>query len=658
MLSRNLHKITVAMVTCAVVSCTISPSVYAAEPHEDPETAEEVFSAISLLQYYSDILDFVLKGEPAEVAARLEKLPFTNIPQDLEEAISRFANSSTSVSYLLTEIYEDLSRLGTLVSQYRFDEATRLADQTSTKLLQINQELELVIEEAIKITSRWFQVASAPEGSGLRKSYDEVLEKTERLQEVHDLFTDILANPLQGATPADGLSPTELTLKVEPVIAFVGDSIIFEGVLTCNGKALAEREVEILVTGSRYLTTKTRTDGYYRGTLRVPYWYIPEIDLQALYYPRNEDIGHYIPSLSSVTGLEVLYYEAGLEVTVEDKAHPGLETTVTGRFDYGQSPPPEERKVEIYLDNVLTAEVRTGEEFSQKIKLDPELDAGSRIIDVFVVADERYSPLIASAVLDVTRATPVLDINAPTVAMIPGSIALGGKLYSELGPLSGALIKAGLGKSQVELVSSEDGTFETEIKTGVGFGLIGSQDLAIQVIPQEPWHATLTTTKNMVTVNIVNCGSILALFVLLGIFLPSRVRFRARVYSWIRAGPAVAITHPEPAPVYSESVLPPFLSEESSKTDGEPRIRIFYWYSLVVRLAQRTTKALLKPQQTLREFAREASRALGPLSKYFIELTGMVERLLYSQYRATEEDVKQSKQLSSNIEEGLKGEGI
>jgi len=508
------------------------------------------------------------------------------------------------------------------------------------------------------------------------------------------LFADILANPLQVATLAEELmeileeegitveelmgilqeeditidfsrilvgrllQPTELTLKVEPVIAFVGDDIIFEGTLTCNGKALAEREIEILVTGSRYLTTKTKTDGYYRGTLRVPYWYIPEIDLQALYYPRNEDIGHYMSSLSPVTRLEVLYYEAGLEVAVEDKAHPGLETTVTGRFDYGQSPPPEEREVEIYLDNVLTAEVRTGEEFSQKIKLDPKLDAGSHIIDVFAVADERYSPLIASAVLDLTKATPILDINTPTVAMIPGSIALGGKLYSEIGPLSGALIMMGLGKSQVELVSSEDGTFKTEIKTGMGFGLIGSQDLTIQVIPQEPWHATLTTTKNMVTVNIVNCVSILVLFVLLGIFLPSRLRFRARVYSWRRARPTVAITHPEPAPVYSESVLPPFLSEESSKTDGEPRIRIFYWYSLVVRLAQRTTKALLKPQQTLREFAREASRALGPLSKYFVELTGMVERLLYSQYRATEEDVKQSKQLSNKIEEGLKGEGV
>ena len=65
--------------------------------------------------------------------------------------------------------------------------------------------------------------------------------------------------------------------------------------------------------------------------------------------------------------------------------------------------------------------------------------------------------------------------------MIPGSIELSGKLYSEVGPLSGAPMRIGWGKSQVELVSSEDGSFSTEIKVGMGSGVVGSQDLAIQI---------------------------------------------------------------------------------------------------------------------------------------------------------------------------------
>ena len=119
-----------------------------------------------------------------------------------------------------------------------------------------------------------------------------------------------------------------------------------------------------------------------------------------------------------------------------------------------------------------------------------------------------------------------------------------------------------------------------------------------------------------------------------------------------------AITGSESAPVYSGSMFAPVLTKGSDEGSGEPRNRIFYWYRLVIKLVQGITKALLKPQQTLREFATESSRVLGPAAKYFIELTRIVERLLYSQHRLTEEDVGKSQQLSHHIEEELKGEGV
>ncbi len=658
MLHRNLQKMIVGAIICLVVFYTINPSVFAAEPHQDPETAEPVFSGISLFRYYSNSLDFVLKKDIGEVEARLEKMPFANVPQALEEVTDDFAASSISISHLVVDIDEDLSKLRALMGQFRLDEATVLSDETYSKLSLADGELERM-EEATETTGREFRVFSAPEGSDLRRSYDEVLARIERIREMLGLYKDMMANLLLVRTQTgEVLSPTERSLKIEPVVAFVGDSIRFEGVLTSNGKPLAGREIDILLNGSRYLTARTRTDGHYQGTLQVPYWYIPEMDLQALYYPRDEDIGLYIASLSPVVKLKVLYYEAGLKVTVEDKAYPGLETTVSGKFDYGQSPLLIERKVEIYLDDVFIAEFKAREEFAQKIKLSPELDVGKYTITVSAVAAERYSPVVASAILDVTKAPLILDINIPAVALIPGGIGLGGKLYSEVGPVNGAQIRMGLGKSQVELVSSEDGTFDTEIKMGMGFSLIGSQDLGIQVIPQEPWHATLTTTRNMVVINMVNWGGILVLLTFLGIFLPGRLRGRLRMYSWRRTRPAVAITQPEPAPVYSESVLVPALTEESGETNGEPRNRIFYWYRLVLRLVQRMSRALLRPQQTLREFARENNRTLGPAAKYFIELTRMVEKLLYSRYRPTGGDVEKSKQLSHTIEEELKGEGV
>ncbi len=661
---------------CVTVLFIIGPSVFAAEPHEDPEIAKVVFSGISLLRYYSGSLDSVLQKNTAEVETRLEKTPFANIPQRLKEATDDFATSGISISYLVVKIDEELGKLRVLREQSRLDEVIKLATPTFARLSQARSELKR-IEQATETTGEELKVYSVPEGSELRRSYDEVLERIDRIREMLDLYHDILTDLLRAPkllkpteitleeflksmdiTLEELVKPTDITLEIQPMVAFVGDNIRFESTLTSEGKPLGGREVDILLNGSRYITVKTDAYGHYQGMLQVPYWYIPELDLQALYYPRNRDVGLYLASLSPVVKVKVMFYEAELEVTVEDKAYPGLETTVTGRFDYGQSPPLNQRTVEVYFDDVLVTEIVAQEVFTQRIRIDPEADVGKHIITVSSAAARRYSPVDASAILNVTRATPVLDLSIPKVAMIPGSVGLEGKVYSEVGPLSGASIEMRLGKSQVESVSSEDGAFDTKIRGGMGFGVIGSQDLTIHVFPQEPWNAPLVVTRTLMMVNVINCIGIIAILIFLGIYLPDRLRRRLGAYPRRRATPVTVVAPLELAPRYSERLTVLTSTKESEEGNGEPRNRILYWYRLAVRLLQGITRALLKPQQTLREFARESGRALGPAAKYFIELTKMVERLLYSQYRPTEEDVGKSQQLSHTIEEELKGEGV
>jgi hypothetical protein len=45
---------------------------------------------------------------------------------------------------------------------------------------------------------------------------------------------------------------------------------------------------------------------------------------------------------------------------------------------------------------------------------------------------------------------------------------------------------------------------------------------------------------------------------------------------------------------------------------------------------------------------------LGPAANYFMALTRILERILYSDYEPTAEDVEKSKQLSLTIKEKLK----
>lgn len=96
-----------------------------------------------------------------------------------------------------------------------------------------------------------------------------------------------------------------------------------------------------------------------------------------------------------------------------------------------------------------------------------------------------------------------------------------------------------------------------------------------------------------------------------------------------------------------KALVPVAEEDESSQA---PEIRILGWYRIVARLLQRITQVLLKPQQTLREFASECSGVLGTAAGYFTELTRIVEKVLYSKHKPTQEDAERSRHLSDTIE--------
>ena len=95
-----------------------------------------------------------------------------------------------------------------------------------------------------------------------------------------------------------------------------------------------------------------------------------------------------------------------------------------------------------------------------------------------------------------------------------------------------------------------------------------------------------------------------------------------------------------------------------SAEDDSSKQSIFQRYRLAFRFIQTLTRTILKPQQTLREYARENINSLGPLGKYFFEFTQLVERLLYSTHRPTPEDAANSQRLSQTIREEAPGENL
>ena len=109
-LGRSLKTVIIASVVCVASLGLLSSPVYAVESHQDPEIARPVYSAISLLRYYSAALDGVLQKEPDQVEARLSKMPLANIPPSLEAATGEFASSGIVLAHLVADIEEDVSR--------------------------------------------------------------------------------------------------------------------------------------------------------------------------------------------------------------------------------------------------------------------------------------------------------------------------------------------------------------------------------------------------------------------------------------------------------------------------------------------------------------------------------------------------------------------
>lgn len=637
---------------CLVLIMAAGRPLLAAESHEDPAAAEPVYSGIALLDYYSACLDLILQKDVAGVEAGLEKIPFACVPSVLEPVTADFAAAGMVVAGSVAGIDRDVNAGQSLIGQSRFEEAGDLAVPILDNIGLAYEGLDR-IRAAAAATGAELGADSPEAGVGLREAYDRVLDRIERIWAMLSLYETLLTGWLAGEEEPEA-SLTGITFEIAPSVAFVGEYVRFSGRLSAGGEGLPGRAVDILVDGAGYATVITDVTGYYEGEIFVPCRYAPELGVQALYYPREADIGGYRASLSPVVMLRVLYYEAGIELEVPETAYPGREALVSGCFDYGDSPPPDSREIEFLLDDEVIFGSTAGEVFTGEISLAADVGTGEHVLTLSAAASGRYAPVVKSVVLDVSRAAPVLMMELPGLVLVPGCLEAGGRLASEVGPVAGAGVTLELGGDETEVTTTADGALAMEMKLGMGPGVIGSQDLSLKAVPQEPWHDVLVVSRPLMVINWVNCGIILLALVALGLFLPGVLRRRLGIRLRVPASPLTAAPPPvaagrgaSAAPVVpGPSIL---TVTEPAETGGDARRRIFGWYRRLARLVLRLGGSLLRPQQTLREFAGEQGKVLGPAARYFLGLTGVVERLFYGRGEPDKEDVLRSRLMSENV---------
>jgi hypothetical protein len=666
------------MVVIMVALMVNASPAAAIEPHEDPDTALWVFDGVSLLNKYSEALDNVLGRNATGVSTLREQASRANIPAELGDAVDHFLSSSHSLAGLIPEIESDLEMSRKMLGQFRTDEAEASAAAAEEKLTQAYDQLEVMEREA-KATGHWWQADSAKQGSALRDAYQGVLDRLVQLRRLLDLLgqmrgslaeqTGALAAVAkgdlekleelitEGVLPPGLLAmpdksalfrPTALSLWVEPLSVFVGDTVEFGGELSSEGQPLPGRKVTILLGGAPVSEEITDSKGIYRGHITLPYQYVPEITLQAIYYPQGDDIGLYLGSSSPEVTMRVLYYVTGLNLEVPENAYPGLRLMLKGQFNYGDNPAAQVRSLQVYWDGRLAAEKTvTTTTFTLELEVAHEARLGRHRLGVYVSPDKRYGPASAGADVEVVKLTPVIEVDAPAVVLLPLAHDIKGRVYSSLGPLQQAFLRISLGNWETTTRTGNEGTFHARLSTGLSFTLVGSQALQVSVTPTEPWHKPSSSTTELLIINLAN---------IVGLILVLAISFLLGIRQWRRRPAPIAVpAAPQPSPALvvrqSHPSQPMLLKVEAH---GGLRATLIALYRGVLRLVQGLTAVILGPSYTLREYVLECAPKLGILAGYFQDFTMIVERLLYSQYTPSEKDIKYSRQLADKIEEAAK----
>ena len=364
---------------------TASPVLADGPPgsQENPQVALQTFSGIALLGYYSNSLDFIIQLDQNGSDTNLAKMPFANVPQELDDATGGFASNGTVFTASIVNLFGLWDQQNTYIQQYRLNDAEALHTQIMDQLPAAEQQLTQ-IQSSVENTGTYLNIDSLPSASGLTVEYNAVMAKIQKLSamlallnqalfptQISGLITPAntgltaaqiaaLTTAQQAAILAELLKPTQLTLAVNPTTAYVGDNVNFNGTLSSQGLPLPGRGITLLLNNSDLLTVQTDAQGQFQGSLQVPYLYINQMPVQAIYYPQGNDAGVYLAAISPVVNITILFYTAQLTLQLNNTAYPGKKVTLTGTFDYGSDPVPQQRVAELYLDNNIEEQLMTG----------------------------------------------------------------------------------------------------------------------------------------------------------------------------------------------------------------------------------------------------------------------------------------------------------
>jgi len=336
----------------------------------------------------------------------------------------------------------------------------------------------------------------------------------------------------------------------------------------------------------------------------------------------------------------LLPYETVIVLEAPEMAYPGRPFEISGSIRE-RAPSPSRRHISVELDGQPVAEIASGAIHIQ-FAMPDDIVAGLHRLQVRVPEQGRYLAARWTKTIRVSRITPRIEASFPTLVTVPGHFSVSGSVASELGPLTGAAVRVSIAGHEYEQMTSESGGFQISGGLPAALSLGGPTDLSITVLPREPWYASITEPRRLITVSLVSVGGLVA--VLLAVI--------AIVLTQVNRRPVVGATRQAAEPA-AEGVAQGRAAPALVQVRGSLAEELVAIYRHVLRQLEVASGIQAEVTTTLREFVELLPvRAEGDT---LWRLTVLAELALYSSHPVTPAQVEQSRELSIQLEGALSG---
>ena len=633
--------ITLALICLLVLTTpvlTLAQSGYT--PHEDPSLARTAPDLTALLTYYGNTFSAAALGKYVDAQSLLTELAQAQIPDPLVNLADRF-------SALASALFGKMDRADRLLDEATELLATNQPQAARAKLdaaaadIQDARSLLSDINSAAGSLKSALGTFAAPVLRQIESAYtrleQSLLRLTSLLDEVSRLRQTLAAKQ---ETQVTRLLPTTLTLEANPSTAFVGESVTASGFLSGN-TPLPGRKVTLQLGRETTIAT-TRSDGAFTAAVNIPYIYVSQIALKAVYLPAGDDTAIYLAAESQPVALNATYHLTKLDVTVPEKTHPGFPIPITGHL--GSSGDEMERTIKVFLDDALMAERQSKGQFDFEIVPPADTKPGKHRLTVSVLPLDRYSGATTEFTVDVSTVTAQADIVTPSLLVLPWRADVSGKVISDRAPVPDAQIEVRLGRSTTFIRTTADGVFSASVNTPFNLSLAGPQEMSVTVTPTQPWYEPLEIKREVFTINSSNILLILLAAGSLGLLLYRRGRSAILTAA---AQPVVA----RPATPQHLPIMPaPIPKHEFIGFKG---IILSSYFSVAKEIGN-LTGAVLGEAMTLREFLKTTAPKIAASARPFTELTALAELALYSTRQLNAETASRAEKQASAIREELR----